>query len=103
MTAEEAELLKPKPVEKTVNCMHCGSKVPVSEVEQHIIDCQGGKATCGKCGKKIDAIGFMNHFKNCPGKLALTHEVNEEESEVIIQPQIDVLSPIMKELEPKVD
>jgi len=54
-----------------LTCSKCRTTMPETFVAQHIIDCQDGKAECGKCHTYINAHEFVHHFKNCPGRVGV--------------------------------
>jgi hypothetical protein len=62
-----------------LKCHRCNLVIPEYLVEQHLNDCQGGKAECGKCGKYFLAKDFVAHFKTCDGKKAENIQIKEEE------------------------
>ena len=67
----KADEYEPKPDKGPLyfSCYKCNHSIPEYMVAEHLKECQNGKAECSKCHKFIKADDFVEHYKNCEGRV----------------------------------
>jgi uncharacterized CHY-type Zn-finger protein len=46
-------------------CSKCKEGIQEPYVTEHLLKCQPEGAICGRCKKRIPALEFLEHYKNC--------------------------------------